>query len=145
MDTIGDLPEMDDPTIEGYAGDLPWVRRVALMLNLLGVLQLLGVLGMFAAAALMSAPATGDPMLDAQLAEQMLPMRIMYGVMGTCCSLPFAVLHFVAASNLSGAKKWAWFLSLILSALYVPSLCFPVGALMVFGLVQEDVRRRFLG
>lgn len=145
MDTIGDIPEMDDPTLEGYAGDLPWVRRAAMVINLLGVVQLLGVFGMLVAAAMVSAPATGDPMLDAQLAESMLPIKIAYAVVGSCCSLPIAILHFVAASNLASAKKWAWFVSLFLGVLYIPGLCLPFGAVIVFGLVQEDVRKRFLG
>ncbi|MCO4743822.1 MAG: hypothetical protein KC912_03470 [Proteobacteria bacterium] len=145
MDTIGDIPELDDPTIEGYAGDLPWVRRAAMVINLMGALQMLGVLAMIAGAALMSAPATGDAALDAQLAESMLPMRIAYGVAGSCCALPFALFHFVTASNLSSAKKWSWFAGVVLGAIYVPSLCFPVGAIVLFGLLQTDVRKRFLG
>lgn len=144
MDTIGDLPEYDDPTIDGYAGDLPWVRRVALMLNLLGAVQVLGVGLLLVAAAMVPTPDASDPIGAAQAADMVLIQQVAYAAVAGCCNLPFAIVHFVIAGSLTSAKKWSWYGALILSVLYVPGLCFPLGALMVYGLVQADVRKRFL-
>lgn len=62
------------------------------------------------------------------------------------CSLMFgffAILNFAASSGLANGKKWAWVLSLVLGALYLPSCCFPFGALILFALLREKVRSVF--
>jgi uncharacterized membrane protein (DUF2068 family) len=145
LDTIGELPELDDPTIDGYAGDLPWVRRVSLLLNLFGLVQVLGIVTLIAMAVMVPTPSESDPILAAQAADQALILQVVYAGLAGCCQLPIALLHFITAGSLSSARKWSWYVALVLSAMYVPGLCFPVGALMVYGLVQPDVRRRFLG
>lgn len=53
-------------------------------------------------------------------------------------------LNFVAARGLKNEARWAWILSLALAALYVSSACFPIGIVLLVGLLREDVRSRFL-
>jgi hypothetical protein len=56
----------------------------------------------------------------------------------------FGALNFVAAWGLDRETKWGWIVSLVLAAMYAPSGCFPLGVLMLIGLLQDDVRKTCL-
>ncbi len=55
-----------------------------------------------------------------------------------------AALNFVAARGLAQGKRWAWIVGVVLGALYAPSICFPLGVVILYGLLREPVRKRFL-
>jgi Ca2+/Na+ antiporter len=49
----------------------------------------------------------------------------------------------VIAYGLTKRKFWAWVAGLIMFGIYVPSLFFPLGALGLWGLLDENSRREF--
>lgn len=54
------------------------------------------------------------------------------------------IANLVAAWGLGGgSRKWAWFLSIILGFIYVPSGCLPFGLAIVWPLWQQDVKDHF--
>jgi len=55
-----------------------------------------------------------------------------------------AALNFAAAWGLARGKKWAWIMALVLGGLYAPSICMPLGGVILYGLLREPVRRRYL-
>jgi hypothetical protein len=55
-----------------------------------------------------------------------------------------AVLNFAAASGLRKGKYWAWIVGLVLGGLYAPSICLPLGTIILFGLLREDSRNLYL-
>ncbi len=55
----------------------------------------------------------------------------------------FAIVNFVVANSLANGSKWSWYAGLVISILYLPSCCFPFGALMVVGLVRPSVRKAY--
>lgn len=59
-------------------------------------------------------------------------------------SLVIGALNFVAARGLVNGRKWAWFLSLVIGAIYAPSACLPLGVVILYGLLREDTRTLFL-
>jgi hypothetical protein len=67
----------------------------------------------------------------------------MGAVMALFCS-GFGAMNFVAAWGLGRGEKWGWVIGLILGAMYAPSICLPIGALLLYGLLNERTRRRFL-
>ena len=68
---------------------------------------------------------------------------VMGGVMFFfCCG--FGAVNFVAAWGLGRARKWAWFATLVLGCLYLPSGCLPLGAVLVYGMLNDPVRKAFL-
>lgn len=68
-------------------------------------------------------------------------MLIGFCFMLTCAF--FAILNFIVANGLLSGKKWAWYGGIGLALLYVPSCCFPLGALIVIGLVRTKVRQAY--
>jgi hypothetical protein len=58
-------------------------------------------------------------------------------------SVVVAVANFAAAVGLSRGAKWAFIATLVLAALYVTSICFPFGGVMLYALLRRDVRERF--
>lgn len=51
------------------------------------------------------------------------------------------VFNFVAAWALGRGKRWGWISSVILGGIYAPSGCFPFGGLILYGLLQDKVRK----
>lgn len=67
-------------------------------------------------------------------------------VLGFCIFGIFAFLsmvNFIVANSLANGSKWAWYAGMVLSVLYLPSCCFPFGALMIAGLVRAPVRQAY--
>ena len=58
------------------------------------------------------------------------------------CAL-FTITNFVVANALVSGKKWSWYGGLGLGVLYIPSCCFPLGALIILGLVRTKVRQAY--
>jgi hypothetical protein len=99
---------------------------------------LLGVIG----GPLMGMATMADPTLDPDVAQIM--GGVMMGVM-LVMGLGFGLVNFVAAWGLGGGGKWAWILTIILGAIYAPSACLPFGAVMLWGMLNDDTRKLFLG
>ena len=69
-----------------------------------------------------------------------LAAKVILGVLG----LGFIVLAFgveVLVSRLKTARKWAWFVGLLLAILYAVSLFLPLGVFGLIGLLSERTRR----
>jgi tetratricopeptide (TPR) repeat protein len=47
----------------------------------------------------------------------------------------------VAAWGLMRRAKWGWVLALVFAVLYAPSACFPLGILLLYGLLREDSKQ----
>jgi uncharacterized membrane protein (DUF2068 family) len=72
----------------------------------------------------------------------MVPVGIVVGLIG----VGFGALNVVAAWGLGQRRKWAWVVAVILTFLYLPSGCMPLGAVMAWGLlVDAPTRREFIG
>ena len=57
----------------------------------------------------------------------------------------FGSLNFVAVWGLGRGAKWAWIMALVLGGIYLPSGCFPFGAIVLYGLLKDEVRKAYLG
>lgn len=65
------------------------------------------------------------------------------GVVAALALTGVAGVNLVAARGLAAGRGWAWYLSVGIAILNLPTCCFPVGALMLFGLVRTPVRRAY--
>ena len=116
---------------------LPWIGRVRITLMVIGLFNLL---------ASVSVPVMYYFIGLNDMGHQGALMMAGFGVVvGLIVAVMGVVPAFVAAWGLGKGKKWAWFVALILGAMYVPSICFPVGGIILYGLLQDDVRKAFLG
>jgi hypothetical protein len=113
----------------------PWFGYVRVCLLLAG--------GAYVVLGLVLAPL----MTFGMTAEDELPVgvAIAIGVVTFIFSAGFGVLNFVAARGLKNETKWGWILSIVIAAIYAPSICLPLGAIMLVGLLQDDVRKRCIG
>jgi hypothetical protein len=55
------------------------------------------------------------------------------------------VVNLVTSSGLGRGSKWAWYVALVLGALYLPSGCCLFGAVLLYAMINEKTRRLFLG
>ncbi|MFO0659144.1 MAG: hypothetical protein U0165_04850 [Polyangiaceae bacterium] len=55
-----------------------------------------------------------------------------------------SLASFSAAWGIVRRKRWAWIIAVISGGLYVPSCLFPIGAVMLYGLLRDHVRRAFM-
>ena len=123
----------------GAVSERKWIGRVRGILYLVGVMYIvLGVVG----APLISMGFMNDPSLTDDPVAPWLGYGT--GALMFCCSGGFGIFNFIAARGLKSGRKWAWILSLCLGGIYAPSACLPFGALILFGLLQADVRSVFL-
>lgn len=130
------MDEKEWERLDGIARD-GWVRTARYLLIFIGVSYLF--LGLVMALGFMlnaDTLAAGDGQLPSWFFS-------LTGGFGGCCSGAFGIFNFVAASGLSNGRKWAWYLGLVLGAMYIPSGCLPLGALIVFGLMRDSTRARF--
>lgn len=122
-----DAPDDDD--LGGFG--LPWLRYARLALVFTGVVYALLGLGF---APLYGWVFSQDPQLPAA-----------FGWVLGVVLLVVAAANVLAAWGLGRRAKWAWFLGLILGAIYLPSGCLPIGALILYGLLRDDTRKACLG
>ena len=135
---LPDLPENDDPTLEGYALDLPGVKWAR------GVLMLYGVLYLLSAIAGPILATVGFPGMETLPPDQQMAAGWGAGLTLLCCDGVIAILVFVTASNLAKSRAWAWYVALAILAIHLPSCFLPFSAFGIYGLVREDTRNRIL-
>ena len=123
---------------EAARADLPMVRYARVVLAALAALN-----GLFSLAIPPAyyAMAVYDPEIDPEFA----PMMAAAGVCVALVVIVIAVVPMIAAAiGLARGAKWAWYVTVVVGAMYVPSLCLPVGAFLVYAMVNDEVRRAFL-
>ena len=89
---------------------------------------------------LLSAPLLLDDGAGTGLKVAMLAFNSLLAVV---FSGGFAVVNFVAGSGLARGKKWAWVVAIGLGAIYLASACFPFGAVVLYGVLNEKTRKLF--
>lgn len=111
----------------------PWVRycRFALVLTAAGY----GVIGICAIplALFLAESDSGPPWFGG-----------LFGALAFVVSVGFGIVNWLAARGLAERKRWGWILAVILGGIYAPSACLPIGALLLFGLLQKEVRDTYL-
>ena len=50
----------------------------------------------------------------------------------------------LAAVGLGRGARWGWGVTVAIGGLYTPGLCLPVGALLLYTMLNDEVRRAFL-
>lgn len=128
------MDENEWERLDGIARD-GWVRWSRYLLMLIGVGYILIGLGIAISFLLRDVPE-----VEGGAPTWIYPLS---GGVGGCCTGVFGIFNFVAANGLSNGRKWAWYLSILLGAMYVPSCCLPFGALIVYGLLRDTTRARF--
>jgi len=129
----------DDLDLELAVSELPWVGYVRITLVFVGVCYLL--IGL-ATVPLMWAQFALDP---AMAGDPMAPwFGASTGGLMFCCGGGVGIVNFLAAAGLKRGRKWAWLTSVVLGGIYAPSICLPFGAVMLYGMLREDVRTVFL-
>ncbi|MEQ1568711.1 MAG: hypothetical protein ABMA64_23940 [Myxococcota bacterium] len=115
----------------------PWVGYARTTLWFCGLVYLaLGV----ALGPLMGLPFLSDP-------EQRtlgIVMTIVYTAVSLVLGVGMGVLNLAAASGLGRGKKWAWFVSVGLGALYLPTGCCLFGLVLMFAMLKDKTRKLFL-
>lgn len=121
------------PTTEA----LPWIRYSRWILWFCGAMYvLLGIgMGVFMPLGFMADPTIDD---DAGVV-----MGGCFGVFAFGFSAAFGALNFAAASGLARRQKWAWIATIVLGGIYAPSICLPFGGALLYGMLQDDVRKAF--
>lgn len=118
--------------------DLPWVHRARLVLMFCGgVYVLFGI----ALAPLMYLMFTLDPSMGESGWIFGLVMAVF--TFGVCFVV--GVANLLASRGLRKGARWGWVLALILGATYLPSGCFPFGAIVLYALLNEEVRQAYFG
>ncbi|MBX2801321.1 MAG: hypothetical protein KTR31_26825 [Myxococcales bacterium] len=118
--------------------DLPMVRYARMVLIGLAALNGLFAIGVPVLYGLI-------PMLDPSMDAEAVPVMIGVGLCGGLMVFGMGVVPMVAAvMGLNRGAKWGWILTVIIGALYVPSLCLPVGAFLLYAMLNEEVRKPFL-
>jgi hypothetical protein len=55
-----------------------------------------------------------------------------------------AAANFVASRGIRLGKRWGWITGVVLGALYAFSICAPLGAVILYGLLRGNVRKAYL-
>ncbi len=121
----------------------PWVSWVSMalyatgaMYALIGVIFAAGMVGI-GFGAMTDAAGSDGPVTLAVLTGQ--------GVVILVVMLAFATVNFVGGWGFARQAKWGWFVALVLGCIYAPSLCFPIGAVILYGCLNDRTRKTFLG
>jgi hypothetical protein len=117
----------------------PWVLAARYILWFCGVSYLLiglGCIGIFAAMPLLAEPSDDFPPLFVWIPFALLSLGLTVGV---------ALVNVAAAVGLGRGRRWAWIVTLILGATYAPSACLPFGAVLLYAMLNDRTRRRYLG
>lgn len=130
-------PPLDDIDRQIRMSELPWVGYARAVLLFLGWSYFL--LGL-------SLPVLygGMGYVDPEIGPEGAPFM---AVAGLCLGMfvwLFAAPMIAGAWGLKRGKKWAWFIAVITGGIMAPSACFPFGVLLLFAMLQEDVRKAFL-
>lgn len=116
----------------------PWLGWARTVLSLGGFVYALMAIGL---GPLMSLQFWVDDAVPKGLA---IAMTLVFCVMSLVLGGLFALVQFAASSGLASGKKWAWIAGLVVGAIYLPSCtCFPFGAVILYGLLNEKTRKLF--
>lgn len=129
-------PSTDDPGVAPVAS--PWVFRSQLTLGFCGVSYVLLGVGL---PVLMTLPMMMDPSMPAEVA---VLFGGIFGVVSLVMGVGIGLVNFAAAWGLGRRAKWAWFLTVALGGLYAPSICLPFGAVLLYGMLDDTVRKAYL-
>ena len=130
---------MDDTDRVLAVAELPWIGAVRGTLVFVGLCYLfLGV----ASVPLLVVTAGADPAFEGTAFAAVFGWGS--GAFMLCCSGGFGIFNFAAASGLKKGRAWAWYASMIMGAMYAPSICLPFGAVMLYGLLQPGARAVFI-
>jgi hypothetical protein len=83
--------------------------------------------------------------VDPEIGPEMAPFLAAGGLCAALFIWGFSVPMFAAAWGLKRGKKWAWVVTLIVGAMLAPSACLPLGAALLYGMLQDPVRKEFVG
>lgn len=66
-------------------------------------------------------------------------LRITWGFMSLLC---FGIIIFleIVIKNIKKGKFWAWVAAICIAGLYIPSLFFLLGIIMLIGLMKQEVK-----
>ncbi len=120
--------------IKNFEGE-PWINRARWTLWFCGAMYLVLGLGFGFGFAFVPRP-EGDELPEA--------IYLGLGLFMFIVSAGIAALNVAAAQGLQRGAKWAWVTAVILGALYFASACFPFGAVILYGLMNDRVRRMYL-
>lgn len=116
-------------------GDLPLVKLASWILAAVGLIYIL--LG-----ALMAVTYVGLGLAAAQGEEQVFLVVMGLG-MGAFCAA-FGVPMVAAAVGLRRGDFWAWVIAVIVGGMFAPSICLPIGALLLYAMLVQETREAFL-
>ncbi len=71
-----------------------------------------------------------------------LSLRLLL-IFSVILSIGLIIVPIIVASALKQRKRWAWIASWCLTVLYLPSLFFPLGILMLMGILDKEVKEFF--
>ena len=131
-------PGLIDESPEDARANLRWVRyaRYCLM-AIAGINGLLAILVPIGYGAI----AYFDPELGPEAAP------FMAGVGGLCIApiiLVVGVLPSVAGIiGLNRGQFWGWLVTVVIGAMYAPSACLPVGAFLLYAMLNDEVRKAY--
>lgn len=128
---------MPDPSPASFAQD-PWVRTTRYILWFCGATYVLLGLAIGPVLAVL-------PTLEDNPDAPPFVVSAILGLFATLVSVVVGAVNFVAASGLARGTKWGWILSVILGGIYAPSGCMLFGVLILYGLLNERVRKMYLG
>lgn len=116
----------------------PWVGRSRLVLWFCGAMYLLlgVVLGvLFPLGSLADSSSEAPPMVVA----------VVMGVLMFLVSAGWGLFNFVVAWGLGRGARWAWICGVIIGGIYAPSICLPLGAVLLYGLLNDATRKAYMG
>lgn len=138
MTSVYEVPTDPEERLIEIALDA-WVNRARWILWFCGVVYLfLGLaLGPLATARLITDPSMPKWMSILILLGATLLTFVICGSIGA--------LNLAAANGLGRGSKWAWYATLILGGLYLPSGCCLFGAVLMAAMLNDKTRTLFLG
>ncbi len=138
MDTPYQPPGAELEPATPNVGELDWVRYTRWTLWFCGgVYALLGVVMVPGFAWLMT--------LEGEAEALPAPIALGFGLIMLLVGVGFGALNGAAAWGLARGHKWGWILGVVLGGIYAPSGCLPFGVIILYGLLNERVRKAYLG
>lgn len=117
---------------------LPWVKYSRWILWFCGAMYVLIGIAM---GVLIPFGIVADPTMDDDAG---LVVGGCFGAFSFALSTGFGALNFLAASGLARRQKWAWIATVVIGAIYAPSICLPFGGALLYGMLNDEVRKAYL-
>jgi len=90
-------------------------------------------------------PLAGLPLLgDPNNRTMGIVLTVVYTLASLVVGGGLGLVNVIAASALGRGKKWGWYLTVALGALYLPSACCLFGAVLLYGTLNDKTRKLFL-